>query len=135
MNKTRNTPKPAPRPKTVLVVEDDPGMLEYLARTVRDAGYEVLAATDGLQVLELARRKRPHAIVLDLMLPKYGGMELLLELKLSSTATIPLIIVTARFTGVAERSAITAQPNVKAFFEKPVGHDELVAALRRVIPA
>lgn len=131
------TPKPRPKPKarTVLVVEDDPGMLEYLARTVRDAGYEVLTATDGLQVLELARSRRPDAMVLDLMLPKYGGMELLLELKLSSTSAIPLIIVTARFTGVAERSAITAQPNVKAFFEKPVGHDELVAALRRVIPA
>jgi DNA-binding response OmpR family regulator len=125
----------APAPKTVLVVEDDPGMLEFLARAVRDAGYEPLTATDGLQVLELARARKPDAVVLDLMLPHYGGMELLLELRRGSTAAIPLIVVTARFTGVAERSAITAQPNVKAFFEKPVSQDELLEALRRVLPA
>ena len=125
-------PAPGPKPKTVLIVEDDASMLEYFERVVRDAGFASLTLTDGLSVLELMRRGRPDAVILDLMLPKYGGLELLKELGRGPTASIPLIIATARFTNEPERSFIVRQPNVAAFFEKPVDATELKDALARV---
>ena len=119
---------------TILIVEDDPGMLEYFERVVREAGFGTITATDGLEVLERLKAGRPDAAVLDLMLPKYGGLELLYELR-RAAAGVPLIIVTARFTGDADRAVIVKQPNVAAFFEKPVTGEVLVSALRSVVHA
>lgn len=128
-----SVPAPSSRPShTVLIVEDDPGMLEYLERVVRDAGFRAITATDGLEVIEKLAKFTPDAAVLDLMLPKYGGLELLYELRRGSAARVPLIIVTARFTGASDKALIIKQPNVAAFFEKPIDAEVLVNALRHV---
>jgi DNA-binding response OmpR family regulator len=121
--------KAIPKEKLVLIVEDDPEMMDYLTQVVGGAGFKTEPATDGLVVMEKMRTFSPDAAILDLMLPKYGGLELLYELRRGATANVPLIIVTARFTGPSDRAVITKQPNVAAFFEKPVGADELLQAL------
>lgn len=123
----------AQREHLVLIVEDDPGMLEYLERIVRDAGFRTATAVDGVEVVEKMRRLRPAAAILDLMLPRYGGFELLFELRRGDTAEIPLIIVTARFTGPADRALIVKQPNVAVFFEKPVPPEVLVNSLHQIL--
>src|SRR5688572_1871667 len=123
-------PAPNPSPKTVLIVEDDPEMLAYFERIVGDAGFRVITATDGLMTVEMMRDSKPDAVILDLMLPKYGGLELLFELqRLSATKSTPVIIATARYTDDAARAAIVQRPNVAAFFTKPVNPAALVDEL------
>ncbi len=129
---------PAPDPsrrvgRTVLIVEDDPEMLEYFEHVVREAGFSVLTATDGLMAIQKMRDSKPDVVILDLMLPKYGGVELLYELQtLGETRLIPLIVATARDTDDAARAAIVQRPNVAAFFEKPVSAEKLVDTLREI---
>ncbi|MBM3299647.1 MAG: response regulator, partial [Deltaproteobacteria bacterium] len=78
----------------VLVVEDDPVASELMAQCLRDAGYAVAQAFDGEQAVEMARQLRPFAITLDIVMPKKGGFDTLIELKaLSETKDIPVFIV------------------------------------------
>lgn len=124
---------PEPNPK-VLIVEDDPEMLAYYKLIVGDAGFRVLTATDGLMAVETMRDSRPDAVILDLMLPRYGGIELIYELQLlAETKSTPIIVATARYTGPAARAAIVQRPNVAAFFEKPVNADALIDALHEIL--
>ena len=126
-------PRPAPASKLVLIVEDDQGMQELLDRLLRDEGFRTALAYDGLDLRERLRALKPDAVLLDLMLPRYGGLELLHELRRGETAAIPLIIVTARFTGAKDRTFIIQQPNVAGFFEKPVKPKELLAKLHETL--
>jgi DNA-binding response OmpR family regulator len=59
----------------VLVVEDEPTLLETLEYNLTRQGYDVCTATDGLAALEVARRECPDLVVLDIMLPKLDGFE------------------------------------------------------------
>jgi two-component system response regulator AdeR len=122
-----------PEDKLVLVVEDDPGMLEYFSRIVRDEGFRVDTAMDGIKTVEKMRLRNPDVVLLDLMLPRYGGLELLLELRRGRAAAIPLIIVTARYTDPASADAILAHPSVAGFFVKPVKPELLLAALHKTL--
>jgi DNA-binding response OmpR family regulator len=129
-----NLPNDSPRAgRTVLIVEDDPEMLDYFERIVRDAGYRVLTATDGMTTLKIMRESKPDAVILDLMLPKYGGIELLYELQIGETKSIPVIVATARYTDSVARAAIVERPNVAAYFEKPVSPEALIKALREAL--
>ena len=80
--------------KTVLLVEDE----VKIARLVRDylhqAGFAVLEATDGPSGVSMARSERPDMIVLDLGLPGLDGLDVLRQLR--STSSVPIIIATAR---------------------------------------
>lgn len=78
----------------VLVVEDEPTLLETLEYNLARQGYEVYTATDGLTALEIARRKRPDAIVLDIMLPGLDGLEMCRILR--REMTVPILMLTAR---------------------------------------
>jgi len=78
----------------VLVVEDEPSLLETLAYNLKREGYQVLTATDGLEAVEVAEEERPNAIILDLMLPGIDGFEVcrILRRKMST----PILMLTAR---------------------------------------
>ncbi|MGM0771590.1 MAG: response regulator [Halobacteriota archaeon] len=78
----------------VLVIEDDETSSELLMLTLIDGGYRVVASENGLEGLALARKLRPFAITLDIMLPKMDGWELLSQLKAdSSTSEIPVAVI------------------------------------------
>jgi len=79
----------------VLIVEDEPGLLEGLAHNFKFEGYEVVTAADGKEGLKLALKERPDLIVLDLMLPEKDGFEVLREYR-QRNATSPVLILTAR---------------------------------------
>ena len=104
---------------TVLIVDDDPTMLEYLERLVRAEGFKVETASDGLEFVKKMRDLLPAAAVADLMLPKYGGLEMVRELRRGTTENIRLVIVTARYTTPEDRATLQQEPNVAAYFEKP----------------
>ncbi|WP_416347631.1 response regulator transcription factor, partial [Cryobacterium sp. RTC2.1] len=86
-------PPAPPEERRILVVDDDPTVLEIVCRYLRAAGFLVDEAPDGLSALRLAEEKRPHLVVLDRMLPLLDGIEVCRRVR--STWAIPVIMLTA----------------------------------------
>lgn len=81
--------------KTILLVEDEPTLQKTLSLALTQEGYEVKSALDGEIGLRLARETKPNIILLDLILPKMDGFEVLDELKKNDeTKDIPVIVLT-----------------------------------------
>jgi PAS domain S-box-containing protein len=81
----------------VLVVDDDPGAIRYLTEELSARGYQVLQATDGRQAVEMALACQPDAIVLDLVMPRMNGFEVIEALQNQPVACeIPVIVFTAK---------------------------------------
>jgi CheY-like chemotaxis protein len=84
------------RDKTVLVVDDEPDVREYLRTVLEDAEFNVLTAGDGEEALDIIRQETPDFISLDLIMPRKSGHKLLYELKKDKELSrIPVLIVTA----------------------------------------
>jgi two-component system phosphate regulon response regulator PhoB len=97
---------PAP---TVLVVEDDPTILQLLEVNFEMEGYIVLRAEDGEQGLAVAKESRPDVVVSDVMMPKMSGLELVRALKGSpDTRSIPVILLSAKAQGADVRQGLEA---------------------------
>ena len=81
--------------KKILFIEDESALQKTVGDTLRDAGLEVLSALDGEIGLRLAKDKSPDLIILDLVLPKANGFEVLKSLKeIKETSRIPVIVLT-----------------------------------------
>ena len=94
--------------------------------------YPTVFAADALQVMSVALKERPDAILLDLGLPGGNGLMVLQRLKANiSLGCIPVIIVTAEDPQVAEARALEA--GAVAFLQKPVDQDKLMAALQHAV--
>ena len=81
--------------RQILVIEDDLKTVELIRLYLERNGYAVLIAYNGRDGLDLARQKRPDLIVLDLMLPKVGGLDICRILRMEQS-TVPIIMLTAR---------------------------------------
>lgn len=87
---------PRAEDKTILVVDDEPNVRQYLASLLEDAGFNVKTAQDGEEALEMIKQQRPDFISLDLIMPRKSGHRLLYELKRNTELSrIPVLIVTA----------------------------------------
>jgi two-component system alkaline phosphatase synthesis response regulator PhoP len=84
--------------KTILLVDDEPHVLEVLRVTLEDLGFSLLEAEDGPAALQLAREKKPDLVILDVMLPNMSGLEVCRSLREArdETERIPVILLTAR---------------------------------------
>ena len=81
--------------KTILICDDEPALRE-LVRASLDDGYRFAEASDGLVALELAREVEPDAVILDLMLPRLGGLEVLARLQADAQLSrVPVLVITA----------------------------------------
>ncbi|MEY4071357.1 MAG: hypothetical protein RL721_1971 [Candidatus Eisenbacteria bacterium] len=81
--------------KRILIVEDEPGLLDMLADNFRMDDYEVITASNGQEGLRLALKQRPDAVLLDVMLPEKDGFTVLKELR-QRHKDIPVLVMTAR---------------------------------------
>ena len=121
-------------PKRVLVVEDEANIVESLSFLLRQAGFEVSIANDGADALAMVGQSVPDVVLLDLMLPTMTGYEVLTRLRGSrATADVPVIVLTAKGQDEVRDASIANGANL--FITKPYGNDEIVAAVRSVIPA
>ena len=94
---------------TVLVVEDDPTILQLLEVNFEMEGFDVLTATDGTVGLEQAQAHSPDIIVSDVMMPNMSGIELVVALKADpSTDSIPILLLSAKAQGSDIRQGIAA---------------------------
>jgi DNA-binding response OmpR family regulator len=116
----------------ILVVEDDPDIADLIARYLQKSGYDVEVRSNGRDAhLALAERP-PDVVVLDLMLPHLGGLELCRLIRANEkTASIPVIMVTAR-ADEAERIA-GLDMGADDYLGKPFSPGELVARVRAVL--
>jgi DNA-binding response OmpR family regulator len=105
--------------KKILIVEDENLQLTALARSLKSAGFEIVAARDGLTAISTARKEQPDIILLDLGLPAGDGFVVLQRLQmLINTGAIPVIVISSR-TPVGNRDA-ALKAGAIAYIHKPV---------------
>jgi DNA-binding response OmpR family regulator len=82
--------------KKILIVDDEPGIVRFLALRLQAKGYEIFEAYDGLQCLQIAEKEVPDLILLDIKMPHMNGIDVFKELiKLETTKEIPVLFMTA----------------------------------------
>ena len=115
--------------QTILVVDDEAGIVKLVRDYLERAGFDVLAAPDGETALTLARVERPDLIVLDLMLPGVDGLDVCRRLRRESG--VPIIMLTAR---VEEADRIVGlELGADDYITKPFSPGELVARVRATL--
>jgi DNA-binding response OmpR family regulator len=110
----------------ILVVDDEPTLVETIRYNLRREGHDVVTAVDGLQALEVARRERPDLIVLDLMLPKLDGFEVCREIRREQT--VPIIMLTAKDDEIDK--VVGLELGADDYVTKPFSMRELLARVR-----
>jgi len=113
----------------ILVVDDDPKIVELVKLYLERERFQVFTAYDGLQALELARQKQPDLIILDVMLPKVDGLDVLRLL--TQEGSPPIIMLTAKRT--EDDKLIGLELGADDYVTKPFSPRELVARVRVVL--
>ena len=117
--------------KSVLVIEDEPGLAEIIAINLQASGYDATVAHDGLQALYLLDRSTPDVILLDLQLPQVSGFRLIQLLRgREATATVPVIVMTALSFREAEE---VIRAGADAFLTKPFAPEDVVARVDQLV--
>jgi len=114
----------------VLVVEDDLSILTGVSMNLRFEGYEVLQAQDGARGLEMAVSDAPDIIVLDVMMPKLNGYEVLKELRSRGVRT-PVLVLSAK--GMERDKVLGLDLGADDYVVKPFGVAELMARVKAVL--
>ncbi len=122
-----------PQDKLILIIDDDDSVRELLEFVVKKEGFQVESAVDGEEGLQKIQRLMPSLVVLDLMLPRYGGFEVLRQLQLGETTNIPIVIITGRYTDRTTAEMIRQESNVHEFLEKPIKPQVLGMALHKIL--
>jgi DNA-binding response OmpR family regulator len=115
--------------KRVLVVDDEPGIVNILRIKLKLHGYEVLITTRGIEAVELARIQNPDIMLLDIIMPDITGFEVLERVRTFST--VPVIVFTAR----REMAEKALKSGAAAFMAKPFNPDQIIQKIESVLNA
>ncbi|WP_218080172.1 response regulator transcription factor [Anthocerotibacter panamensis] len=113
----------------ILVVEDDATLAQVLRKTLESEGFTVLLARDGRAALEMGRQPDLQMIILDLMLPRIGGLEVCQRLR-QENITTPIIMLTAR--GLDTDKVFGLRLGADDYLTKPFNIDELLARIEAI---
>lgn len=119
---------------TILIVDDEPFNLDYLEQELEEAGYASLLAADGLQALEQVRTASPDLILLDIMMPRMDGYQVLSILKADpATRDIPVIVISAdtNLSSVVQGIRLGAEDYLPKPFEPVLLHTRIASGLER----
>jgi CheY-like chemotaxis protein len=126
--------------KTILVVDDEPDVRNFLATCLEDAGFKVETAKDGVEALERVAQSVPDLITLDMVMPRQSGVRVMRELRANDrTAHVPVIVITAHAKDefgseeIKELNAFTARLRPKYMMEKPITPQKLVKAIAEIL--
>ena len=122
-------PVPTPRAKAVLVVDDYGEVREIVAHVLRDAGFVVRTAANGLEGLLAAYEMRPSVILMDVTMPVLGGIEATRLIKASEATRDARVIA---YTGTPLRDSDIVQQLFAAVLEKPAPPDVVLATVQTV---
>jgi DNA-binding response OmpR family regulator len=116
----------------ILIAEDEPSILESLDFILRRAGFSIASVTDGDAALAAIRRDRPRLLVLDVMLPKRSGFEVLKQLRADeATRELPVMILTAK--GQAQDRKTAEALGASSFVTKPYANAEVIGTVKRLL--
>lgn len=118
-------------PKTILICDDEPALRELIRASLED-GYRFAEASDGITALELVREVEPDVVVLDLMLPRLGGLEVLARLRADEHLRhIPVLVITA--WNETREDVLAA--GAADFASKPFDPDVLKTSIEKLLKA
>src|SRR5438876_50212 len=118
--------------KKIVVAEDDDGIAHMLSAALGDAGYLVLRARDGEEALALSRAQMPDALILDVMMPKLTGIDVVRKLKADVlTSKVPVLMLTS--LGDVDDKVSGLDAGADDYLTKPFDFRELRARLRALI--
>ncbi len=123
----------------ILVVDDDPDIIDVLEVLLADEGYDVVAAHDGEEGLAKIRDENPDIVILDLLMPKldgYGMYKILQDPQWSRWKDIPIIVLTSVSENVSQRRyelETGVRMNVDEYLEKPIDPDVILERVRRIL--
>ena len=134
MSRTQTSPaaltRPDGTPIRILAVDDESSLTELLSMAMRYEGWQVSTAASGNEAVKAAREVRPDAIVLDMMLPDFDGLEVMRRVR-SEDPDVPVIFLTAK-DAVADRiNGLTAGGD--DYVTKPFSLEEVIARLRALL--
>ncbi|MBV8712457.1 MAG: response regulator transcription factor, partial [Solirubrobacterales bacterium] len=119
-------------PGLILVIEDEPGIVDFLERGLRAQGFDVIAATDGSSGTSAALDQDVDLVILDLMLPGRGGLDILAALH-DAKPGLPVIVLTA--LGEVEHRVAGLDAGAVDYLTKPFSLTELAARIRAQLRA
>ena len=119
----------------ILIVDDDPLIRQLYKNQLERAGYELITATDGAEVVEVASRDLPQVIVMDIIMAQVDGLAALRELKKNDkTKLIPVVISTASVSAHYATKRECENSGAAGFLTKPFSPAQLIAEVRRLVP-
>lgn len=117
----------------VLIAEDEPHIVESLSFVLQRSGYEVASVFDGESAIARLRSDPPDMMILDVMLPRLNGFEVLKQVKADPVLrAIPVIILTAK--GQTHDRRMAEEIGVDGFMTKPFSNRDIVDEVRRLAP-
>lgn len=113
----------------ILVVDDEPGIVDIARANLEGLGYRVISAGNGLEALELIRQESPDLVILDILMPEVDGWDVLERVEADpEMAGIPIIMLTAR---VSDEDVLRGlESGAVEYMTKPFYPQELVAAVK-----
>ena len=115
----------------ILIVEDEPNIVESLSFILRRAGFEVDTVTDGAEALDRVRRQAFEVLVLDIMLPGMNGLDVLKAIRSDQTlSSLPVVVLTAK--GQANDRRTAEAIGASAFITKPFSNADVVERVSRL---
>ncbi len=116
-------------PAKILLIEDEPALVETISYNLRREGYEVLSESDGAQGLRVAQSASPDLVVLDLLLPTMDGLEVCRQLRRGST--VPILMLTARKSEADK--ILGLEIGADDYVTKPFSMKELLARINAML--
>ena len=126
----RSRAKP-PQAKRVLLVDDDPEIIDAIRYALEAKGFQIFIARDGNQGLAMAESEDPDLVILDMMMPKRSGF-LVLE-KLRRTRAVPVRVIMITANEGSRHKAYAEMLGVDDYIRKPFAMDKLVEAVQRLL--
>jgi DNA-binding response OmpR family regulator len=115
----------------ILIVEDEPNIVESLSYILRRADFDVAIAANGLEALERLRRTKFSAVILDVMMPGMNGFDVLREVRADrKLSDLPVIILTAK--GQSRDRQTASEAGATEFITKPFSNADIITCLRQV---
>ncbi|MFC1514020.1 response regulator, partial [candidate division KSB1 bacterium] len=129
-----------PEDKTILIVDDEPDVVNFFKSVLEDAGFKVETASNGFEALEKVKNNKPDFISLDLVMPEKSGIKFYYELRKNKEwSKIPVIIVTAHandefgktdFSDLMKGKVISGPAT---YLEKPIKSEKYVNTVKRIL--
>jgi DNA-binding response OmpR family regulator len=116
----------------VLIAEDEPSILEALSFVLQRAGWNIGAVMDGEAVMEAVRNFQPRVLILDIMMPKRSGFEVLKQIRAEPTMRgLPVLVLTAK--GQQQDRRVAEQLGADSFLTKPYANADVVNSIRLLL--